>query len=192
MERLTRLVRSHFDSWQKNLQSILEPPRLEDPRIKSFEVSTDLKILQTQLSGLAHRFPELPIETFSHLSPFFDAGLLLCRQLKPIPQGRHSHDMWAPSAGFYNSQYFSLEIKKQALCTLPPMKTLDLRKTAPFALLAPLHLAELCDSPDASAFVIKAHPDFIFCLFSKMAEPWLRFHIESTHEILKAKLLHHG
>jgi hypothetical protein len=189
MERLTRLVRTHLDSWQKNLQSILEQPTATERPVKTFEASTDLKTLQQELAKLPNVFPALALQTFSHLSPFFDAGLLLCRSNETSRRLGKTPESWIPSAGFYQSQYFSLEIKKQSSCRLPAMQLLELRKTTPFALLAPLQLTDLCDASDASAFVIKIHPDFLIFLFSELAEPWLRFQIENTHEILRSKLL---
>lgn len=182
---ITHLVKSRIDLIQKNLESILDQEiwKPQKSSLKSFEVQTDLSLVQNISYGLPETQLEKAILIFSRLTPYFNSGIFLT-----LRESSRSRESWISSAAFQDGIYFQLpkNVWNEAL-HLPTLKLGELRKTAPYVLLSPLQLNDLCDLPDANAFVFKPTDQILFLLFSNLPEPWLRPQIETIHnEVVKS------
>ena len=151
----------------------------------AFEASTDLSHLEETLRYLPIQFPDRFIHLFSRLSPYFDSGVLLYLQEPALEYS----ESWAPGAVFAQGQYVPLtQAHLQNRLKLPALELFELKHSSPYALLRQLQLEEISDSTDARAFAFKAHPDFLFLVFSKLPEPWLRTHVENIFKIITRDL----
>jgi hypothetical protein len=165
------------DTWEQNPSEKLKK--------NHFEISTDLDLIKNISFSLPEKSDERIIILFSRLTSFFDSGVLLYRKQVSV-----SSESWVPGSAFQLGEYHPVLdglLNKQL--HLPSMASGELRKTAPYTLLAPLELTALCDETDACGFVIKPHDKFLILLFSKLPEPWLRRQIEVTHKLIAESML---
>ncbi len=184
-EKLTQFVRRRLNSWQKGLEIVLEQdPNLDHKKpVSIFEATTDVLHLEETLRFLPNsNTSDRMIHMFSRMTSYFESGVLLYKHSTEVSQ----QEIWSPGAVFFKGQYYPLAPEHlQLRLQLPALNFLELRKTSPYAILQQLHLTEISDSADASAFAFKADMDFLFLVFSELPEPWLRTHIENIFNILK-------
>lgn len=182
--KLSHRINTQVQNLQENLESLLDldqwsPP----PQKKQFEIKTNLQELKN-IKLQAKQADDLFISLFSQLTPYFESGLLLYRK-----RTDGKKETWVHGAAFHEGVYFHIPEEFANLSLeLPVVKKLELKKCAPYQLLSPLGLTELCDHSDSSAFVCKVHDLFTMILMTKLPEPWLRLHMESIHQFIEKTL----
>lgn len=144
-----------------------------------FQVETDLSHLSDIGMGL-EKDPSLFIPmVFSRLSTYFHAGLLFLNE-RSSPES----ERWSVVASFVDGVYFPIDPDVIVnTIDLPKTKVGQLKKGGAHHILGKLKLKEL-EKPEQSFFFIRINEVLAFGLFSTMAEPWLKIHVEKIHQQL--------
>lgn len=161
-----------------SLDGILTKDFSKDQKTQ-FQVETDLTYISNISIGL-EKDPSILIPMiFSRLSTYFDAGLLFLNE-----KALSDSERWSVVASFVDGVYFPIDPDViVSTIVLPPTKSGQLKKSSAAFVLEKLKLKEL-EKPQQSFFFIRINESLAFGLFSTLAEPWLKLHIEKIHQQL--------
>lgn len=132
MDKFTRKISNQIahqvQNLHENLENLLDLDRWSPPTPKKqFEIQTQFQELKN-IRLQSTKIDDLLIQTFSHLAPYFESGLLLYRK-----QNLGNKETWVHGAAFHEGVYFHIpEDLTQLTLELPRLQNLELKKCTPY------------------------------------------------------------
>lgn len=180
MARLTKLITSHVQAFEKQLTHLLEKEDWHQPQPEfAFEVKTDLTDIDTLKIGLPEDTTKRLSILFSRLNPYFDSGLLF--SLKKV-DSQFKKEEWSMIAGFHQGVYHPLDlVRKNNSLVLPYLQEYEIKKCSSEKILRQLDLSQFASS-DTQAIILKPQHPFLYILFTSLPEPWLKRQVSTVVE----------
>lgn len=176
-KKIGQLFFSHVKILQNQLEHLLEkePLQEKEKRTSTFQASTASDDLNLEMDTKLATTHEKVLVTFSQLAPYFESGLLFHKdKIRTRAVGAFDQGDFFPLKGFELEVSFSF----------PEMSLVEVRRVQSKSIFSELKKLNVVQD-NSDALIFSPHPEYIFLVTSKLAEPWLRPHIEK----IQAKVL---
>ncbi len=180
MEKFSQSLRRRLTKLEKKIESLLVMDlQTQEPSVSAhFEISHDSKMIQTLSREIPENFEDRTVIIFSRLSMYFDLGILFEKE----------HAVWKAQAYFNQGRLKGLTQESLTIKGGANITPLQIVKAPALPFLKQLRIdTAAIKSEDLTAFLVRPHDNVSFVLMSRLAEPWLKVHIDEIHQqILKA------
>lgn len=176
-KKIGHLFHSHVKILQNQLEQILEkePINNRNSKISNFEAITNLDNVSIEINDQFKTSQDIIVATFSQLTPYFESGLLFHKQ------GKQTKAIGAFDQGdYFPLKGFELEVSFH----FPEMTLLEVRRVHSKSIFSELKKLNVLKD-NFEALIFSPHPEYIFLVTSRLAQPWLKNHIEK----IQAKVL---
>ncbi len=181
MEKWSQSLQRRISKLEEKIESLLVMDLDAQPEPTStsyFEPSHDVKLIKTLSREVPEDFEDRTIIIFSRLSMYFEIGILFERE----------SNFWRAQAFFENGRLKGLTNEGLTIKGGPDISPLQIVKAPAMPFLKQLRMTKkIVKAEDLTAFLIRPHNDVSFILMTRLAEPWLKVHIDEIHQqVLKA------
>lgn len=181
MEKWSQSLQRRISKLEEKIESLLVmdlEPQAEPSANSYFEPCHDTKLIKTLSREVPEDFEDRTIIVFSRLSMYFEIGILFERE----------NQNWRAQAFFENGRLKGLSSECLTIKGGPAITPLQIVKAPAMPFLKQLRVSQkITKAEDLNAFLIRPHDHVSFVLMTRLAEPWLKVHIDEIHqEVLKA------
>ena len=181
MEKWSQSLQRRISKLEEKIESLLVmdlDAQPEPAATAHFEPCHDVKLIKTLSREVPEDFEDRTIIIFSRLSMYFEIGILFERE----------NHYWRAQAFFDNGRLKGIGGESLTIKGGPDITPLQIVKAPAMPFLKQLRVKEKIHKPeDLTAFLIRPHDHVSFVLMTRLAEPWLKVHIDEIHqEVLKA------
>lgn len=179
MEKWSQSLQRRISKLEQKIESLLVMDMDSTETSNTpFEPCHDVKIIQTLSREIPENFEDRTIIIFSRLSMFFEVGILFEKE----------NASWKAQAVFHDGRLRGLTNEGLNIKGGPDITPLQIVRAPALPFLKQLRIEHKISKPEnLSAFLVRPHDQVSFVLMTRLAEPWLKIHMDEIHqEILKS------